>query len=90
MSYYIRVLGTDLTEVPVQLLKERASPALIEQDELADSWHRLVLRHSAGPEIAVIVKNQIVEGELGQASTPLFYFPSTVRASRWPSRSSRC
>ncbi|HEV8038343.1 MAG TPA: hypothetical protein VGP62_05725, partial [Bryobacteraceae bacterium] len=65
MGYYIRVFGTNLTEVPIQRLQERASPALIEADELADSWQQLVLSHPEGPEIAVIEKNPVVEGELG-------------------------
>jgi hypothetical protein len=66
MGYYIRVLGTNLIDIPIQRLRERASPALIEADESAtDAWQQLVLRHPLGPEIAVIEKNLVTEGELG-------------------------
>jgi hypothetical protein len=66
MGYYIRVLGTNLTDVPVNRLRERASPALIDADEsAAGAWQRLILRHPSGPEIAVIEKNIVTEGELG-------------------------
>lgn len=66
MGYYIRVLGTSLANVPLQELRERASPALIEADESADDmWKQLVLKHASGPEIAVIEKNPVAEGERG-------------------------
>jgi hypothetical protein len=65
MGYYIRILGTNLAEIPIQRLKESANPALIDSDDKGDSWQQLLLRHPAGPEIAVIEKNPVVEGELG-------------------------
>jgi hypothetical protein len=83
MGYYIRVLGTDVAAVPLQRLKEHASPALIESDEEGDSWRQLVLRHPTGPEIAVIEKNPVVEGELGAEEVQEFLdeIPSCQPAS---------
>ena len=65
MGYYIRVLGTEIAEIPIQRLRERASPALVESEGDADSWQQLVLKHPDGSEIALIEKNPVVEGGLG-------------------------
>ena len=66
MGYYILVLGTNPVNIPVEQLRERARPALVEVDEnTGDAWGQLVLKHEAGPEIAVIEKNLVMEGELG-------------------------
>jgi hypothetical protein len=66
VGYYIRVLGTSLANIPLQQLRERASPALIEVDEsTGEMWEQLTLKHESGPEIAVVEKNPVAEGELG-------------------------
>ncbi len=66
MGYYIRILGTSLTDTPIQRLQEVASPALIDAEKAsAETWDQLVLRHPSGQEIAIIERNPIVEGELG-------------------------
>lgn len=67
MGYYIRVLGTDLAEIPIDELRKSAAPALIEVGEQDDSerWTQLLLKHANGPEIAVIERNEVVEGKLG-------------------------
>src|SRR5438046_907842 len=65
MGYYIRVLGTKDARISLAQLQERASPALLEVDQGSDElWERLVLKHEAGPEIAVIERNPITD-ELG-------------------------
>jgi hypothetical protein len=46
--------------------RERASSALIEVDEGAgETWEQLTLKHESGPEIAVVERNPVAEGELG-------------------------
>ena len=66
MGYYIRVLGTSPANVPLQRLRECASPAVIEVDEgTSEEWEQLVLKHESGPEIALIEKNPVVETQLG-------------------------
>jgi hypothetical protein len=66
VGYYIRVLGTSLVEVPIQQLRDIASPALIEAEESAnDAWEQLVLKHASGEEIAIIEKSLVAEGQLG-------------------------
>jgi hypothetical protein len=66
MGYYIRVLGKNLTTIPVQELREVALPAVVDLAESsADTWGQLILKHKSGQEIAVIERNPVVEGELG-------------------------
>ena len=66
MGYYIRVLGTNPVNIPVEQLRDLARPALVEADEsTGDVWGQIVLKHEAGPEIAVIERNIVVDGDLG-------------------------
>jgi hypothetical protein len=88
MPYYIRVLGTSLADIPVQQLRESASPALIEVVERSgEAWEQLVLKHPSGVEIALIEKTPVLEGELGADELKefqdevLLYRPSA--GARW-------
>jgi hypothetical protein len=66
MGYYIRVLGRNLANVPVQELREVALPAMVDVTEgSGDTWEQFTLKHRSGQEIAVIERNPVVEGELG-------------------------
>ena len=66
MGYYIRILGKNTANIPLQQLRLDASPAVIEVDsESGDAWESLVLRHDSGAEIAAIEKNLVTEGSLG-------------------------
>ena len=66
MGYYIRVLGKEPSNVPLEQLREAAQPALlnISQGD-SDAWEHLTLLHKSGQEIAIIEKNPVVEGQLG-------------------------
>lgn len=65
MGYYMRILGTNPVEVPIDYLKQCASPAVIESDDPTDSWDHLLLKHPSGQEIAVIERSPVVEDEVG-------------------------
>ncbi len=67
MGYYIRVLGKKIVDIPVEELRKAAAPATIEvaAEEDSGKWSELVLQHADGTEIAVIERNDVVEGELG-------------------------
>jgi hypothetical protein len=66
MAYYIRILGTKLSNIPVQELQEVARPAVLEPAESSgDTWEELILRHEAGQDIAIIERNPVVLGGLG-------------------------
>lgn len=66
MGYYIRVLGTNSKEIPLQSLRASASPALIDADDPAgERWQNIVLKHQDGTEIADIERNLVLDGELG-------------------------
>jgi hypothetical protein len=66
MPYYIRVLGTSLANIPLERLRDSASPAMIEVgDSTGETWEQLVLRHKSGPEIAIVEKNPVAEREPG-------------------------
>ncbi len=60
------MLGTRLTAIPLEELRNSVIPALIEADGGADEeWEQLVLRHGDGIEIAAIEKSPVTAGELG-------------------------
>ena len=66
MGYYIRVLGKNLDNIPVQQLREVTQPSVLtisEGDE--NAWEQLALAHKSGQAIAVVEKNPVVEGQLG-------------------------
>jgi len=65
LSYYIRVLGTNSSTIPLHRLREISKPALLEGNEDEDGWNKLLLSHASGAEIAIIEKNSAIEGELG-------------------------
>lgn len=65
MGYYIRVLGRDVANIPLQTLREAAHPGVIEADDAGGEWEELLLRHASGAEIVVIEKNLVVDGQLG-------------------------
>src|SRR6476620_4934024 len=66
MGYFIRILGTNLSDLPIADLRDAARPALLETDGDADKgWRQLVLKHQSGDEIAVIEKNPVALGQLG-------------------------
>lgn len=66
MGYYIRVLAAKADEIPVEILREAAMPAVIEIVSGSDSsWKELILAHESGDEIAIIERNPVIDGELG-------------------------
>jgi len=66
MGYYIRVLGRILDNIPLHELREVSQPAVLDISEGdGDAWEQLILSHKSGPEIAVIEKNPVLEGQLG-------------------------
>ena len=66
MGYYIRVLGKNLGDIPLDKLREASHPAVLHISEgNGDSWQQLTLSHNSGQEIAIIEKNPVVEGQLG-------------------------
>lgn len=88
MGYYIRVLGTNLNEIPLEVLRASASPALIEAETAdGEAWESVILRHPDGIEIAQIERNPVEEGELGAEELQEFvedvphYQPQS--AARW-------
>ena len=89
MPYYIRVLGTGLTPIPLEQLRESVHPALLEIEEGAgDAWSQVVLKHESGQEIAIIERNLVSPGELGDEEIKEFldevahYRPATAVAWR--------
>jgi len=66
MGYYIRILSKNLDDIPVEDLRKVARPAVIEMaEEGKDGWEQLVLKHASGPEIAIVEKNPVIDGQLG-------------------------
>jgi hypothetical protein len=66
MGYYIRVLGKNLGDIPLDKLREASHPAVLDiSDGNGDAWEQLTLSHNSGQEIAIIEKNYVVEGQLG-------------------------
>jgi hypothetical protein len=65
MGYYIRVLGKNLCNIPLDALRKVSEPAVLHTEEEGDAWENLVLSHKSGQEIAVIEKNPVVDGQLG-------------------------
>jgi hypothetical protein len=66
MGYYIRVLSTNVDEIPIEALREAAKPAVIEVAASSDkTWSELILAHESGNEIVIIERNPVIEGELG-------------------------
>jgi hypothetical protein len=66
MGYYIRILGTRLTNIPLRDLQEVALPAVLDLSEgNSDAWEELTLKHTFGDEIAIIEKNPVSLGGLG-------------------------
>lgn len=66
MGHYIRVLAKTLSNIPFDLLREVAKPAVLKISEgNGDAWEQLTLLHSSGQEIALVEKNPVVDGQLG-------------------------
>jgi hypothetical protein len=66
MGYYIRVLGKELSNIPLDQLREAAKPAILHISEGdGDAWEQLTLSHKSGQEIAILERNPVVEGQLG-------------------------
>jgi hypothetical protein len=66
VGYYIRVLGKNPAQIPLQVLRGSALPALIDTDENGgDVWEQAVLKHESGQEIAVVERNPVMAGQLG-------------------------
>ena len=69
MGYYIRVLGKN--DVPLSFTALRASlPVNLKvdlgnEDSDQEAWQQLILRHSEGPDIALVERNPVIPGELG-------------------------
>lgn len=66
MGHYIRVLGKDPIDIPLDRLRTTAHPALIELEcGSEEEWEQLILAHESGDEIATIEKNPVVPDALG-------------------------
>jgi hypothetical protein len=69
-GYYIRVLATDATPVAEDELRaslpEKSSCELLTDQKNDQGWVQLVLRHADGGEIALIERNPVSSGELGE------------------------
>lgn len=71
MGYYIRVLAEEdgsvsASEVREKLKSERLAVEVEVVDGSEQEWDQLVLRHKNGPDIALIERNPVADGELGQ------------------------
>jgi len=63
MPYYIRVLGRKIETPSIDVLREAASPALLECTEgTPQDWTELLLKHPSGEPIATIERNPIDAG----------------------------
>ena len=65
MPYYIRVLGRNLDNIPLEELRQVSQPAVLHSEKDGDAWEQLILAHKSGQEIAIIEKNPVLEGLLG-------------------------
>jgi hypothetical protein len=68
MGYYIRALAIGSAVPPLAELRRcvpRAQELQLESGE-EDDWSQLILRHKAGDEIAVIERDPVTPGELGE------------------------
>jgi hypothetical protein len=72
MGYYIRVLGTNPSNVSLSHLREIARPAVLDAEDDDDTWEQIIIKHASGREIANIEKNPVVEGQLGAAELEEF------------------
>ena len=67
MGYRIRVLA--LNDAPVDISKLKsvipAGQELIDESKGSQAWTQLLLKHVAGPEIAVIERDPVAPGQLG-------------------------
>ena len=67
MGYRIRIFA--LSDAPVELTKLRgvvpAGQELIDESGESLEWTQLLLKHVAGPEIAVIERDPVMPGQLG-------------------------
>lgn len=69
MGYYIRVLGKTLSNIPFDPLREVAKPAVLSISEgNGNAWEQLTLAHNSGQEIAIVERNPVVDGQLGQTN----------------------
>jgi len=70
MGYYIRVLATDETPLPGDELRgclpDKPSCELDFETKDEAGWSQLLLRHVGGPAIAVIERNPVLPGPLGE------------------------
>jgi hypothetical protein len=67
MAYYIRVLGTNTTAIDLKAIEQAAKPAHITIENSTDEgWQELTLSHESGEVIAIIERNLVIAGELGQ------------------------
>jgi len=65
MGYYIRVLGTNPDNIPLDRLREVARPAVLDVEGDGEMWEQITMTHKSGAAIAAIEKNPVIEGELG-------------------------
>jgi len=68
MGYYVRVLALDAAPVRVADLKDCLPSGLeltIESGQ-ENAWTELILTHKDGPDIALVERNEVATGELGE------------------------
>ena len=68
MGYYIRVLALETRVPPLRELRRHlpTSQELSLADGEESTWSELLLQHKGGNEIAVIERNPVLPGELGE------------------------
>jgi hypothetical protein len=68
MGYYVRVLALKTDTPSLAELRSHLPEGQELQVEAGEEteWSELILRHKAGPEIALIERNPVVPGELGE------------------------
>ncbi len=67
MGYYVRVFAESDHKAPLQEMRTVLGPKfelMVEEGDEQD-WRQLLLKHTEGPEIALIERDPVLEGELG-------------------------
>ncbi len=68
MGYYIRVLAESDRKAPLQEIRTVLGPKfeLVVEEGDEQDWRQLLLKHVDGPEIALIERDPVQPGELGE------------------------
>lgn len=65
MGYYVRVLSPAVSRVPANDLSSLVQTSFLRVEAgTSEEWEQLVLNHQDGREIALIERNEVVDGSL--------------------------